>query len=55
MDHTEFKKRFKELILEKEPYIGHLPSKFTSDEFIENIMGMTSESTEPQDSIKSEF
>jgi hypothetical protein len=40
MDEVEVKKRFKELILEQEPYYGHLPSKFTSSEFIEKILGM---------------
>lgn len=48
MDLPEIKKRFKELILEREPYFGHLPSKFTTDEFIENILSMSAESNESQ-------
>ncbi|KAJ3335938.1 Cilia- and flagella-associated protein 251, partial [Kappamyces sp. JEL0680] len=50
MNAAESKKQFRNLLLDQDPYYGNFPSKFTTDEFIEKLLGMTSESTLPEPS-----
>jgi len=40
MTLPEVKKHFKELTIDKDPYYGNLPPKFSTTEFINDLLGM---------------
>lgn len=41
MTVSEIKKQFKELIMDRDPYFGNIPNKFSTDEFIQDMLGMS--------------
>ena len=40
MSLDQIKEAFKDLLEQESPYFGDLPSKFTAQEFINNILGL---------------
>ncbi len=43
MNVQEIRKHFKDILMEKDPYYGQLPSKFTAKEFIQELLEMTTD------------
>ena len=43
MNVQETRKLFKDILMEKDPYYGQLPSKFTAKEFIQELLEMTTD------------